>query len=407
MNTYSIRKPRPFDYAKAFLVSIVVHLCLILVWIGAILLEVFAITPQDFVEETIDESSYVSMPMEMVETLQQSQPQAEPEPPENIPQPAEKSFAPTRPSQETSEEVKSERYFGERSTAAMSEGEVFDEGLAVPTQEGREARTETDVELANSDFADGETEGSPGQAGEPLPPAPDAQTTEPTPEQEAVESEPSEITQPSEATPTFEPIEPTEEVIPTIDERLEMAQKKAAELLELEDSIPVPKEEEKPEPEKEVALEESIPEPKPKPQAAQVSGGASGNRGLDGGYDREASKTRLKGTIRRRGESSLEVEDSVKGRFIAKVNKEIEKAWQRECILRREHILPGVLSVSFAMNEAGKVTAFRFDSRIAGGAIQEGFTMLAIRKAKLPAMPDEIKKDLDGDQLEMNLTFFF
>lgn len=402
MNTYSIRKPRSFNYAKAFLVSIVAHVFLILLWIGAILLEVFTISAKEFVEEVIDENAYVSMPMEMIETLQKSEP--EPEVAENLPKPAEKRFTPTRPSQETNEEIKSDRYFGERSTAAMSEGEAFDEGLAVPTQDGREARTENDVELADSDFADGETEGSPGQAGEPLPPVPDALTAEPTPPQELVESEPNEETNPEEETPVFEPTEP---VIPTSEERLEMAKAKATELLELDESIPVPKKEERPEPEKEVALEESIPEPKPKPQPAQISGGVSGNRGLEGGYDREARKTRLQGTIRRRGESSLEVEDSVKGRFLAKVNKEIEKAWQRECILRREHILPGVLSVSFAMDEAGKVTTFRFDSRIAGGAIQEGFTMLAIRKAKLPAMPDEIKKDLDGSQLEMNLTFFF
>ena len=138
-----------------------------------------------------------------------------------------------------------------------------------------------------------------------------------------------------------------------------------------------------------------------------MAGGVTGDRGLDGGYQREARRTRMRGTIRRRGESSLEVEDSVKGRYFAELNKQVEKAWQRECILRREYILPGVLSVSFSVDDDGKVSGFRFDSRIAGGAIQEGFTMRAIQKAEIPEMPEEIQKELSGDLLEMNLTFFF
>ncbi|GHC46651.1 hypothetical protein [Roseibacillus persicicus] len=405
MNTYSMRKPRSFDWAKAFLVSVAVHLFLVLLWVGAMVLELFVIEAREFVEEIVPEESIVTLQAEMVEVLQEAQMETTPDLAEVEPKPAEKEFVPTRPSQETSEEVKSERYFGERSTAAASEGEAAESGLEVPTQDGREARTPNDMELANSDFSDGDREGAPGQPGEPLPLSETALIQESIPEPEMAEqsNEFPELAEPLE-TPPFEAPEPTE---PTAQERLEQAQAKAAELLALDESIPVPKEEEKPEPKEETAPEEKIPEPKPAAQSAQMAGGVSGNRGLDGGFDREATKTRLSGTIRRRGESSLEVEDSVKGRFLAEVNREIEKAWQRECILRREHILPGVLAVSFVVNDTGKVTGFRFDSRIAGGTIQEGFTMRAIQKAKIPAMPAEMKEELDGTQLELNLTFFF
>ena len=410
MNTYSIRKPRSYDWTKAFLVSVAVHVFLIALWIGAILLEVFNINTREFVDDIIPEEKYVTMPMEMVEAIQNATPEPEPAPEPQVP---EKSFQPTRPSQETSEPVTSERYFGERSTAAASEGEIMEEGLEVPSQDGRETRTENDLELVDSNFADGDTAGSPGTPGEPVPLSPTALLTEPTPEAEMEESKPAEPTELVESslpeTPVFEPTEaedPTEEE-PTDAERLEMAQAKAAELLSFNESIPVPKKEEAPEPKEEVAPEEAIPKPKPKPQPTATAGGVTGNRGLDGGYDREANRTRMRGTIGRRGESSLEVEDTVKGRYFAQLNKEVEKAWQRECILRREYILPGVLSVSFAVDEAGKVTGFRFDSRIAGGAIQEGFTMRAIQKAKIPPMPDEMKGELNGDRLEMNLTFFF
>lgn len=407
MNTYSARRPPTFDWAKALLVSVMVHVALILLWIGAILLEIFSIEVREFVEEVIPEESYASMPVEMIEAFEQSRAELPAE--ETQPKPPQKSFLDTQPNQETTEAVKSERYFGERNTAAANSGDIAEEGLEVPSQEGREARTATDMELTNSDFADGDTEGAPGTPGEPLPLSANSPTAATLPEEEMTPDLPPEESEPAEETPFLEPEELIEPPNPTSEERIDSAKAKAAELLALEESIPVAKKEEEEEPQKEPEVEESIPEPKPdtKPPAQHAAGGTSGDRGLDGGFDREAKRTRMTGTIRRRGESSLDVEDSVKGRYFAQVNKEIEKAWQRECILRREHILPGVLSVSFVMNDTGKVTGFRFDSRIAGGAIQEGFTMRAIQKAKLPPMPEEIKGELDGNQLEMNLTFFF
>lgn len=169
----------------------------------------------------------------------------------------------------------------------------------------------------------------------------------------------------------------------------------------------MPTKEEQPEPVEEPEIEEAIPEPKKEVRPTTFSGAPRGDGGVESGFEREAKRTRVRGTIRRVGENSVDVEDTVKGRFLADVNRQIEKAWQRECILRREHILPGVLSVTFVLNEEGSVTGFRFDSRIAGGAIQEGFTMVAVQKADIPEMPKEMKEELDGSPLEMTLTFFF
>ena len=406
MNQYSASNTATFDWAKAFLVSLAVHALLAMLWVLAILAELFATNARAFVEEVIPEESYVSMPLEIVKAFENLQ--SPPAPIETKPPTPTKHFVPTRPEQETAEPVSSDRYFGERNTAAASNGEIAEEGLEVPSQDGRKTRTATDMELTNSDFADGDTAGAPGQPGEPLPLSQPTAEATPNPIEEIAETQPEDNTEPVEETPLLEPLEPTELIS---EETSEIEKAEVVNLLETEENIPVPKKEETPEPQEEAeeiaAVEESIPEPKPQTQPQEASSANSGNRGLDGGFDREASRTRLSGTIRRRGESSLEVEDSIKGRFFAQVNKEIEKAWQRECLLRRQHILPGVLSVSFSVNETGKVTGFRFDSRIAGGAIQEGFTMRAIQKAKIPSMPAEIKGELDGSQLEMNLTFFF
>jgi outer membrane biosynthesis protein TonB len=324
---------------------------------------------------------------------------------------------PTNESQATAENIESDRYFGERSTQAASETAGEEQGVEVPTQDGREPRTEEEMELRDSQFADGDDDGAPGSPGMPSPPSEEVANREPsesTPneaeDQEANDESQEESAELAQAEAGEEVDSPPEA---TAEERLDLAKVEARELLSLEESIPQPKEEEQPEPENEVGEEEAIPEPQEEEleqavaQEESSAPSASGEQGTENGFEREASKTKISGTIRRVGESSVDVEDTVKGRFLASVNQQIEKAWQRECIMRREHILPGVLSVSFVINDKGKVTGFRFDSRIAGGAIQEGFTMLAVQKAELPEMPPEMTKELNGNTLEMSLTFFF
>ncbi|MBK1832986.1 hypothetical protein [Roseibacillus ishigakijimensis] len=405
MNSYAARRTRPPEWTQALLVSLAVHFLLALIWIILLAQEFFDRSlASEEKAEIADDAPVMALTAERLETLQEAF-EATPEPePAPEPEPPEKSFAHTQPTQESASPVESPRYFGERDTAAANSGEIVDNGLEVPTQDGADPRSANDLELVDSDFADGEEEGAPGTPGEPLPLSETALTTENSPPQE-----PTEAPEPREETLAELPDEPVEQdplAEETAEERLEKAQAKARELLALDESLPVPLEEETPE-EEDVRepVEETLP--KPQPAVAQNAGGVSGDRGLEGGFDREAQKTRVSGSIGRKGENSLAVEATVKGRFLAQVNREIEKAWQRECILRREHILPGVLAVSFVLDDTGKVTGFRFDSRIAGGAIQEGFTMMAIKKAKIPAMPDEMKSELDGRQLEMNLTFYF
>ena len=44
---------------------------------------------------------------------------------------------------------------------------------------------------------------------------------------------------------------------------------------------------------------------------------------------------------------------------------------------------------------------------IEGGEVQKGFTIDSIREAQIPAMPSEIKKDMEGDSLELIYNFYF
>lgn len=427
MNSYSTRKSRTPGVAKAFLVSVMLHLVVAMLWIAALAMEIFSVQATDLVQEVKPEpEAFVQITEEMKALLTEA-PQLVDQP-EEEPATPQRSFQSTSENQETAEKVESARYFGERNTQAASELAGVAEGLEVPTQDGREKRSPNDLELLETQFADSELEGAPGRPGEPSPAADAVAAVEPI---EAVE--PKEANEANEAEPNLEelsdlaqetpPVEETPIFESEIEEPRELAEAEARELLSLEESIPVPKEEERPEPEI-AAEEEAIPEPVQKPleeaeeqveeqvaqkaqEAEEAATASAGQRGLNNGFEREANRTRIQGTIRRVGASSVDVEDTVKGRFLAQVNKQIEREWQRQCILRREHILPGVLSISFVMDSSGGVDSFRFDSRIAGGAIQEGFTMLAVQKADLPAMPEEMQSELGGRDLEMSLTFFF
>jgi hypothetical protein len=41
------------------------------------------------------------------------------------------------------------------------------------------------------------------------------------------------------------------------------------------------------------------------------------------------------------------------------------------------------------------------------GEIQKGFTLNSIRQAKLPSIPNDLKKELDGEPIELLYNFYF
>lgn len=376
------------------LVSVMLHVILALLFVGLQMAEAFTLTSREVEEKPPEPETFLEIRPEMFEQV------PAPEPPvEEPPAPAEPSerFMATNEGQETAERPEDTRYFGERNTLAASSADAVEDALPVPSQDGREPRREDEMELMDTDFADGETEGTPGAPGDF-----GRGETESSAEGEAVAEE-----------MVAEP-EPVEESLPepdteqeTAEDRLERAREEARQLLSLDESVPARMREDIPEPKEEPAPEEQIPEPKEEKKPSASAGGRPGERGTENGYQREARKNRMHGSIRRSGKSAVDVEDSVMGRYLAEVNKQIEKAWQRECIMRREHIMPGVLTVRFTIEADGGVGGFRFESRIAGGAIQEGFTMRAVQKADIPEMNAELKGELEGEPMEMYLTFYF
>ena len=151
-------------------------------------------------------------------------------------------------------------------------------------------------------------------------------------------------------------------------------------------------------PDKTEKKEEIAENPKEK-----VNPSPAGNQGFRGNQ----RKTELKGSISRSGHSAVDMEAGALGKYQAAIGRAIEKSWQRKMIENRDYILPGSLSLRVVLDPQGKVRSILPVNEFKGGIIQKGFTHSAIREADLPAMPAEVKSELDGDPLELLYNFIF
>jgi len=125
------------------------------------------------------------------------------------------------------------------------------------------------------------------------------------------------------------------------------------------------------------------------------------------GFKGHSRKTRITGSISRRGKSALNVKNSPLGRYQALVSKAVELQWRRNCEQHRDHIVPGVISLRFYIDKNGKVSGIKFQEVVGANYIEQGFTQRAIRQAKLPKMRRDVLKELDGDPLELIYNFYF
>lgn len=125
------------------------------------------------------------------------------------------------------------------------------------------------------------------------------------------------------------------------------------------------------------------------------------------GFQGHVKKTKVTGSISRKGKSAINVKNSPLGRYQASVSKAVELQWRRNCEQHRDHIVPGVISLRFYVDKSGKVTGIKFQEVIGANYIERGFTQRAIRQAKLPEMPKSVLKELKGEPLELIYNFYF
>ncbi len=306
----------------------------------------------------------------------------------------EKSKSVRTSEDQTSPEIpNSRRYIGERNTQATSDRKATSDDTTMPSQVGREARPEEEPETTESVYQDGRLD-TPIQAAVPTPPAP-APTEQPDP-----------LNRPAETAKGEKQPDPGEaEILQTaIREKL----LDGPNVVEKEVPKSEVREDIKPREEKKtqngdpqgVALKKPVEDPKPatKPTPAAVT---------DPMFRGNQSKTAITGSISRTGRSALDVVDTPMGRYHAQISRAVELEWQRNCVKRRDFIVPGYLTARFFIDAQGRVTSVNLVGEIEGGEIQKGFTLDSIREAEIPAMPADVKKEMEGDSLELIFNFYF
>jgi len=285
-------------------------------------------------------------------------------------------------------------FIGERDTQATSDAAPDANAPRLPSQAGEEPRHAADLETTQSDFQEGPDD--PSQPSPPLeavvPPAP------PTPAAEAAMA--------SAARPGEEVEEPGPD-----EASVEGARETAATALNPVD-VPVPAE---PLPE----MTETVPPERPEeglPDMAET-GEATATAAetpppprqpiQDPAFRSNQRKAAISGSIARTGTSALDVADTPTGRYQAAISKAVEQEWRRNCVRHRDFITPGFLSVRFFVQQDGKVSSVQFVGNMHTGEIQKGFTLSSIRDAPIPAMPAPVRKELDGEPLELIFNFYF
>ena len=101
------------------------------------------------------------------------------------------------------------------------------------------------------------------------------------------------------------------------------------------------------------------------------------------------------------------MDNTVVGRYQARVSRALENEWQKKCVVYRDHINPGILTIRFLVDEGGRVSGLRYVDVLHASEIQKGFTVNAIRDAPIPEMPGEVVRELAGEPLELTINFLF
>lgn len=368
---------RTSDFVLAISVAAVLHGLVFLIFVGLVAMQLLSRGSGAAFAPPPEPTVTVEIRPEMFERPK----------PSVVEEEVKKRLKNTSPAQESQEAPENAVYIGERNTKAASEMPPDPNGPALPSQDGREPRRPDEVETIDSNFQDGEE--------------PDV----------AMQPESEQVPPPGE-TPR-EPAEPDAEPNEKPGEEPPPGGEKKSELMKTETQVPVPRNAE----EDEERDAETLPKEKESesdPQSKNTAGGAPETKKAEevpppknSGFETEARKTRLRGSIGRKGTTALDVEDSPIGRYQAKLSRAVERQWQMNCIQYREHITPGFLTIRFLVDEKGRVSGARFLEVMENGEIQQGFTLKSIQTADIPTMPKEIVKELNGDPLELIYNFYF
>ena len=292
---------------------------------------------------------------------------------EEIPSSSERpKFAQTPEAQETAVPEKAD-FIGKKDTVASSDANAKT-GDKKETALPGDQEVVDDIKVTNERFNDGPDKGS-GMKGESIGKVGDSSSREkvdPTPD----ESKPLEKTAMVKDVPVD--FVDTEGVRETLDDATVKKAPKEEVQAKVEETPPMKKEVAK------VVKNEGSPQ---------------------GGFQSQQSKTKVQGTLNASGKGSLNVEDSPLGRYQETIFRLIEREWQPRHFKFRVHSAPGHITIRFLVDAKGKVSGRRQVEMRGASDMQRAIILDSIQASKFPVMPIEVSKELDGEPLELNITF--
>lgn len=286
----------------------------------------------------------------------------------------EKSFVQTNLNQAVEERPENPNFIGQNNTMASSDREAV-AGESELTALAGEKDPQADLKSFDSNFSDGENQ-PVGKLSE----TPDSPNVDPTqhPENE-IDQEAHDNAQVPEDSANLE----------------ETKMAETEDLAELDQALR--------------ALEEALADDSPQQELVEpndlkkVSSKQAAPQ--NGGFAPQAKKTRVQGVIRATGVGSLDVANTALGRYQAAIYQKLERSWQVEVIRNRSLIVPGNITLYFTVNQNGVVGNRSWVSINGTSFAQRGMIVNALEKIEIAQMPPEVLQELQGDTLELIVTF--
>jgi hypothetical protein len=95
------------------------------------------------------------------------------------------------------------------------------------------------------------------------------------------------------------------------------------------------------------------------------------------------------------------------GRYHSALSRAVEAEWHKNCTKYRDFITPGILTVRFVISQDSSVRTISVVEMIDAGEVQKGFTLNAIRQAKIPPIPNDLKAEIADEPIELTYNFYF
>ena len=124
------------------------------------------------------------------------------------------------------------------------------------------------------------------------------------------------------------------------------------------------------------------------------------------GLTSEVERNKIKGSVTERGATaSRNVKKTELGKYKSIVLRAVEKQWNKEAKNKGGLLQPGQITMSFIVNTRGNILNVKTVDKNAGNGYNLNIALNGIKKAVIPSMPSKLKSELQGNPIEIFVTF--